>query len=191
MTDQERWERVTAAIERAKGIPGWQEPDELLWLAQQAFHAQVVVEVGCYAGKTTSVLAAAVPHGGIVYAVDDWRGEADRPDLVGHVLKARFWESVGEQSPIMLLEQPSIGAAAFFGAMTLPGMQPIDLLYIDASHDYGSVRDDIAAWRPLVKPGGLMAGHDYYQEGVQRAVNEAFGSQRAECPCERIWAVRL
>ena len=37
----------------------------------------------------------------------------------------------------------------------------IDLVYLDARHDYRSVVDDICAWFPLVTPGGLLAGHDY------------------------------
>jgi predicted O-methyltransferase YrrM len=54
--------------------------------------------------------------------------------------------------------------------------EPINLLFLDAAHDYESVRDDLAAWWPLIKPGGMMVIHDYGQPnfpGVQRAVDEA------------------
>ena len=55
-----------------------------------------------------------------------------------------------------------------------------DLVYIDADHTYESVKDDIAAWFPKVKPGGWITGHDYvdgYENdpniyGVIPAVNE-------------------
>lgn len=53
-----------------------------------------------------------------------------------------------------------------------------DIVYIDADHTYGAVRDDIAAWLPKVKTGGWIGGHDYVNRrnwGVIRAVNEAFG----------------
>jgi hypothetical protein len=54
-----------------------------------------------------------------------------------------------------------------------------DFVYIDARHDYDAVSADIAAWLPRVRPGGLLAGHDYYDGdrgyiyGVKRAVEEA------------------
>jgi hypothetical protein len=55
-----------------------------------------------------------------------------------------------------------------------------DLVYIDACHDYPAVRDDIAAWLPKVRPGGVLAGHDWQygdrdpdeDTGVRRAVLE-------------------
>jgi hypothetical protein len=44
-------------------------------------------------------------------------------------------------------------------------------------HDYENVKADILAWKPKVKPGGIMAGHDYgpHAPGVIKAVNEVFG----------------
>jgi Methyltransferase domain len=60
----------------------------------------------------------------------------------------------------------------------------LDFVYIDARHDYESVMEDLAAWFPKVRPGGLIAGHDYmdgrfYQGvfGVKRAVDEFFGAR--------------
>jgi hypothetical protein len=48
----------------------------------------------------------------------------------------------------------------------------VDFVYIDALHDYGSVREDIAAWRPKIRPGGVLAGHDLYMPGVKQALAE-------------------
>ena len=58
---------------------------------------------------------------------------------------------------------------------SVPGVA-LDVVYIDASHEYEDVRADIAAWWPLVKPGGLLCGDDYdpvTDPGVVRAVDEA------------------
>ena len=53
----------------------------------------------------------------------------------------------------------------------------LDFCFIDADHAYESVSKDIDAWRPKVKRGGILAGHDYIHEpgfGVVQAVNERF-----------------
>jgi Methyltransferase domain len=60
----------------------------------------------------------------------------------------------------------------------------LDFAYIDARHDYESVKEDIAAWCAKVRPGGILAGHDYvdgdFPEGefyVKSAVDEFFGER--------------
>ncbi|CAE8609018.1 unnamed protein product, partial [Polarella glacialis] len=37
----------------------------------------------------------------------------------------------------------------------------MDLVFLDARHDYEAVSDDIQAWRPKVRPGGILSGHDF------------------------------
>ena len=55
--------------------------------------------------------------------------------------------------------------------------EKVDFIYIDASHVYESVMADVRAWKPHIKPGGWMGGHDYNWKfpGVLRAVFEQFG----------------
>jgi hypothetical protein len=52
----------------------------------------------------------------------------------------------------------------------------VDFLFIDANHTYEFVRNDIQMWLPKMKPGSVMAGHDYNMShpGVIQAVNEMF-----------------
>jgi cephalosporin hydroxylase len=53
---------------------------------------------------------------------------------------------------------------------------PIDVLFIDGSHEYDSVKKDCEALVPLVKSGGIVMFHDHNKNnlhtGVYRAVNE-------------------
>jgi hypothetical protein len=52
----------------------------------------------------------------------------------------------------------------------------LDVVFIDASHFYEDVRDDILAWLPKVVSGGTICGHDITEDfpGVRRAVEERF-----------------
>jgi hypothetical protein len=66
----------------------------------------------------------------------------------------------------------------------------LDFAYIDARHDYESVLEDLAAWYPKVKPGGILAGHDYadidFKEnvfGVKSAVDEFFEARGIPVHC--------
>ena len=60
----------------------------------------------------------------------------------------------------------------------------LDFVYIDARHDYESVKEDLNAWFSKVKPGGIFAGHDYVDGmlpqgdfGVKSAVDEFFAER--------------
>lgn len=65
-------------------------------------------------------------------------------------------------------------------AATRQIQEELDFVYIDASHDYYDIRDDIQAYWRLVKPEeGILGGHDYYigtvrldLMGVKLAVDE-------------------
>ena len=60
--------------------------------------------------------------------------------------------------------------------------EQVDLVFIDANHEYGHVKQDILSWLPKVRPGGILAGHDYDPRipmfsGVKQAVDEIFGTK--------------
>lgn len=88
------------------------------------------------------------------------------------------------------IREYSVDAARFFR----DGF--FDFVYIDADHSYESVKADIAAWRPKVKPGGLLAGHDYknsHGKFVKKAVDEIFGESNIQSTAERCgsWWIKL
>ena len=45
-----------------------------------------------------------------------------------------------------------------------------EFIYIDASHEYVKVFNDIVAWNKHLKPGGVMCGDDWLWESVRTAV---------------------
>src|SRR5215218_5689654 len=60
----------------------------------------------------------------------------------------------------------------------------LDFAYLDARHDYDSVIEDLEAWFDKVRPGGILAGHDYLDGhfpagvfGVRSAVDSFFAAR--------------
>lgn len=67
-----------------------------------------------------------------------------------------------------------------------------DFVFIDGSHFYEDVLKDIKCWYPLVKDGGILAGHDYgtgsrKRHDVKRAVDEFFGKNNVELLVDGVW----
>jgi predicted O-methyltransferase YrrM len=57
------------------------------------------------------------------------------------------------------------------------GYPLVDLVFVDGGHQYHEAKGDIEIWMPLIKPGGIMAVHDYEKTakiwvGVDKAVRE-------------------
>ena len=53
--------------------------------------------------------------------------------------------------------------------------QKVDAIYIDADHEYNSVKIDLELSYKVIKNGGYICGHDYHKDkfpGVWQAVNE-------------------
>ncbi len=51
-----------------------------------------------------------------------------------------------------------------------------DLIFIDGNHGYKNLLNDISNYKPKVKAGGILCGHDYHPRfpGVIKAVKQAF-----------------
>ncbi len=46
--------------------------------------------------------------------------------------------------------------------------ESIDFIYVDARHDYCGVKEDLEHYWPILKQGGIIAGHDYHENGEIR-----------------------
>ena len=134
-----------------------------------------LVEVGCWKGRSTAFLCVEAYNKSKrirVYAVDTWKGSHEHrndPSVQGGTLYEQFLQntlSVGHR--LTSMQMTSHAASRWFND------QSLDAVFIDASHNYEDVGDDILAWRGKVRPGGILAGHDYCPSwpGVQKAVNE-------------------
>lgn len=130
-----------------------------------------VVEVGCWEGRSTVVLANAVAPD-VVHAVDTWRGS---PGEISASLAqerdvfAQFTENIAALTAGNVAPHRT-GWRTYFTSDT----SPIRFLHIDAEHSYDEVRDNIETAKPLIAPGGIIAGDDAHHEPVMRAVHEQF-----------------
>ena len=180
-----------------KKLPdGWMGKQSRKWLKARAKESTRIIEVGCWLGRSTKVLAKYTR--GTVWAVDHWQGTPADPEqhaLYAEALAAgdpwtQFQRNLAAEIAavkVIPVQLPSVDAAEVLRDRWGPHF---DFVFIDADHSYEGCRADIAAYRPLVEPGGLIAGHDYHWPGVKQAVDEAFGSAVTLGP-RSIWSLRV
>lgn len=56
----------------------------------------------------------------------------------------------------------------------------LDFVYIDGNHAYEFVKEDIKNYWPKIKKGGVIGGHDYYNQPPAREVKKAVDEWVAE-----------
>ncbi len=142
-----------------------------------------VAEIGVATGNySRDMLNWGVEH---ILMVDPWR-ELPPPDGCGisdEQHEANYQEcleKIGECENIAerttILRMLSVEAA-----LQTPD-ESLDFCYLDAQHQYRGISVDLPTWWQKVKPGGILAGHDYLPKelGVNRAVTE-FAAERNLC----------
>lgn len=143
------------------------------------------VEVGAWMGKSIAFMASIAPADMRLFAVDTFKGSPEEDihrkeiERVGGDLRAVYdtnLKALGMADRITTLQLTSLEAAATFRDGEL------DAVFIDAAHTFDSVKEDIEAWLPKVRQGGILAGHDYddYFPGVKIAVNRVLGEGKFE-----------
>jgi len=146
-------------------VPGWltdEEGEALYELARDCTGKGVIVEIGSWKGKSTVCLGlgsqagAAVP----VYAIDP-HADYRFGDFKTNVERVGIAELV---RPV-----PSLSQAAADGFD-----EPIELLFVDGSHEYELVLEDFEGWVPKVVDGGWVAFHDTtWTRGPRKVVGSA------------------
>ena len=146
------------------------------------------VEVGSWKGKSSAYMAVEIANSCKeidFYCVDTWEGSIENKGM--EELSRLYDIFLSNMKPVESyytpLKMKSLDAVSRFGDHSL------DFVFIDASHEYEDVKADIIAWLPKIKPGGILAGHDYYIDdfdyypGVKQAVNEEFSEFEAKYNC--------
>ena len=132
-----------------------------------------MVEIGCYFGESTLAWENSDKIKQI-YAVDKWEDHYDKNDLSSErgnmkEVEAIFDKNICNKPKIIKIKAASVDACTKFKPNS------IDFIYIDGSHTYEDVSADIKAWTPILKNKSILAGHDYNNVNVCKAVNDNLG----------------
>lgn len=142
-------------------IPGFMEPEELQWLHDKAAAMSVVVEVGCWKGRSASALAAGCP--GKVLTVDHFEGSPSEVDAAHAEAKTEDIYAIAQvnlepYNNVTFMKMSSLQASRLFRSNS------VDMVFLDGEHTRESVLVDLLAWYP--KCSKLLCGHDADWEGV-------------------------
>jgi predicted O-methyltransferase YrrM len=155
-------------------VEGWFEPsDKLIYdrAVNRYNDGDIFVEIGSYKGRSSSAMAVNIINSKKkikFYCVDTWEGSEEHKNNKEVIDKTLYSLFVKNTKPVYPLINPikklSKQAANDFEDKKL------SFVYIDASHDYKNVMDDLESWYPKIKDGGTLAGHDWKYKEVQLAI---------------------
>lgn len=187
---------VLAAADAADKIRGYMIWEELAWLAENG-RDKTVLEIGSWLGRSTKALAATARQ---VFAVDHWKGSKN--DATEDEAKkldpwATFNSNLGPEInrrvviPINRGHEEITPSMTYFDGLTMDScpVAPVDMAFVDGEHSYEAAKRDILNAKAMLKPGGLLCGHDFDKAahpGVVQAVQELVPNYRTE-PLTSIW----
>ncbi len=143
-------------------IPNVGRHDLARWFAELGFKAGV--EIGVKEGVYSEILCKANPELKLS-SVDPWLVREEYHDRRGQPVFDAFEKRARARlAPYNceILKEKSSEAVKRFGRRSL------DFCYIDGHHNLFNVIHDLTMWSAVVRPGGIIAGHDFV-----RYVNQA------------------
>jgi predicted O-methyltransferase YrrM len=159
-------------MKRYQDIDGWFNHQAAYdYLLSKVPEGGTFVELGAWLGKSSSYLCDKATHQNITI-IDTWKGSPNELTTT-HKLATQvdiydlFIENMGDRK-YKAIRATSKAAARKFKAESL------DVVFIDLTHTYEAVKEDIQLWLTKVKKGGYIAGDDYHEnwKGVIQAVDE-------------------
>jgi predicted O-methyltransferase YrrM len=176
-------------------VQGWNSTDPTFAHLIEEVRPQTIIEVGSWLGASAIHMAKECRRIGLwpqIYCVDTWLGATefwtDGAGTEERDLRQRngypqiyfdFLANVA-QAGMQTIITP-IPNTSTIGAKILRHHGVIaDLVYIDGSHDFEDVVQDIRSYAPLVRQGGILFGDDLNWPGVSAAVSQEIGEFRTE-----------
>jgi cephalosporin hydroxylase len=177
---------------RPFGFMNW--TDAMLYQrAVHDVHDGTVVEIGAFLGRSLSFVAPVCwQNHNRLFAIDPWEWDllhASIKHALGGVHRDLFlafrrnMEDLGHWKRLDAIRATSVQAAEQFPDTS------VDLIFIDGDHDRDAVVADIEAWRPKMKAGGKMMGHDWHLPSVRQPVLDILGNP--DEPIPTVWKVTV
>lgn len=163
-------------------LQGWNSHGPIFEGVISRVQPKVIIEVGSWKGAS-AIHMARLASEAIIYCCDVWidpigvgLGEFPRTQIPPRWNAPTFYFQFlfnvlasGCNDRIIPVRGLTVPIAACLGAW---GVQA-DMIYLDASHDELSVAQDLVAYWPLLRKGGILFGDDYSNHpGVKRAVQK-------------------
>lgn len=130
----------------------------------------VFAEVGVYEAEYAEALLS-VFNTQRAWFIDSWE-KTPTQGYAGHDQAA--WDEIAARAIAKISKYPNtevIRATSVVASAIVPD-NILDFVYLDGSHFYERVVEDINLWFPKVKLGGWVSGDDFPYEGVDKAVRE-------------------
>ncbi len=169
--------RLADLLQASERIPGWTRGREAVELLRQCYlmrHGAVTVEVGCFLGSATVLLAGArkLKGSGHVHCIDPFDASGDAFSVPHYTriasdsqasLRQRFEAHIAgaDLAPYVTVHQ---GTAESVGARW---NHPVDLLFLDGDHSPEGARSAFDIWTPFLRTGGLIALHNSTHEKTE------------------------
>jgi predicted O-methyltransferase YrrM len=154
-------------------IPGWFDYQDIYDFAIDKFKdGAKFVEIGGWFGRSSCYMGERIKQSEksiSLYTIDIWTHEGHQN--MGH------HETINERGGTMLSAFRSYMEEAGVSHIVNPIQgnshqahenfenESLDFIFVDGDHTWDGVKNDIVLWWPKLKPGGVMAGHDYFENG--------------------------
>lgn len=159
-------------------IIGWFDFQDIYDLAvEKSKDGDLFLEVGCFMGKSTAYLLQKIKESNKdiqVAVIDIFTAECEHHnDLIKENGGGDLLEIFNNN-----MDDLGVKATAIKGKSedmcNVFNPNTFQMIFIDAAHDYESVKADLNNFYPKLKSGGIFAGHDYGEKscGVGQAVDE-------------------
>jgi len=156
-------------------------------ISELGISVNTMVEIGVASGNSIQQWRHFLPET-IIHGIDPWiiddHYNPDLPD-VGFCTELGTTQAEADALYASVIEKFSADTRIIIhrGRSTEHNIPPpIDLVYIDGSHDHEAVLTDIRTYLPRIREGGLLCGHDMGVPGVTAAVLETIGTNGVLLP---------
>jgi hypothetical protein len=125
---------------------------------------KVGAEIGVEAGRYSEEICLANP-GVKLHCIDPWLAYDRYEDHVDQGRLDHFYavaKSRLKKYDCLIIRETSLDAVKRFENGSL------DFVFLDGNHHFDFVVQDIIAWAPKVRRGGMVSGHDYKPEGSEK-----------------------